>query len=98
MGHAVEVGFDGKEVFHINFRMTKTEFDRLVNLLKDHGVSRSARKPQAPAAWQVGPLVHRLAHGSSVGLLKQAFGVAGELCFLLWFSIMTSKVAVSDLL
>lgn len=62
------------------FRMSSSELEALVRLYGDHPVFVSTgRKPQAPAAYQLGAFVIRLAHGHDLKTLRVITGFSGEL-------------------
>jgi hypothetical protein len=65
-----------EEKHRIDFRMTISEMADLVELFgKDEVFARKGKKPQAPPIYQLGLLVHRLAHGHEVHTIRTKFGI-----------------------
>ena len=64
------------------FRVTTSEFRRLVRLFGDDEVFvPRGRKPMAPAKLQLAVLLHRMAHGHSVAQIGLFFHLPGGLPF-----------------
>jgi len=67
--HYREYVLSGKDKRHFYdaFRMTKPQFDFIVNLIKKHSVfQRTWRKPQAPVEVQLKVALHRFTHDGSL--------------------------------
>ncbi|KAF9309011.1 hypothetical protein BG006_005207, partial [Podila minutissima] len=70
--HYREVVLSGEDKHHFYdaFRMTKPQFDFVVNLIKNHSVFQKRwRKPQAPVEVQLKVALHRLTHDGSLSSL-----------------------------
>jgi hypothetical protein len=73
-----EAIFDQSEKdMRIDFRMTWTEFEDFEEMFGgDEVFKRRGKKPQAPAKYQLGLLVYRLAHGEKVHTISKRFGIS----------------------
>lgn len=64
--------------FRFLFRMTRTEFDRLLRRFGGDDVFKSTgKRPQAPPMYQLALFIHRLAHGYELKAEARLFGVSG---------------------
>jgi hypothetical protein len=66
--------------FQFFWRMSVTEFGRLVDLYKDNDVFQpKGSRPPAEAKYQLAVFLYRLAHGHELKAIKRLFGISSGL-------------------